>query len=121
MDNNQVPSPRSPLILEVSFKKNYAREESKGTLRNISISGAFLEYQGEPLRSNEKLQLSFIVGGRNRKVPAVVVWSNPSGCGIKFKPANNRDIQIVDDLIYFVESQRSDRRNVIDKIFKKVS
>ncbi len=121
MDQTKVPSPRTPLVLDVSFRKSYARDESAGTLKNISISGAFLEFSGEALRENEKLQLRFIVSGRQRKVPAVVVWSNKKGAGVKFVPANNRDVQIVDDLIYFVESSRTDRRSVLDKIFKKVS
>jgi len=121
VDQTKVPSPRTPLQLEVSFRKSYARDASEGTLRNISISGAFLQFHGEVLRVNEKLQLSFIVSGRERKVPAVVVWSNAMGAGVRFVPANNRDVQIVDDLIYYVESSRTDRRSVMDKIFKKVS
>ncbi len=120
MDQTKIPSPRTPLLLDVSFRKSYARDESAGTLKNISISGAFLESHGESLRVNEKLQLSFMVSGRKRKVPAVVVWANSRGAGVKFIPANNRDVQIVDDLIYFVESSRTDRRSVLDKIFKKV-
>jgi hypothetical protein len=120
VDSNQIPAPRTPLQLEVSFKKNYAREESKGTLRNISITGAFLEHSGTSFKANEKMVITFIVSGRERKVPAVVIWANSVGCGLKFAPTNNRDVQIIDDLIYFVESQRSTRRSVIDKIFKKV-
>ncbi len=120
MDQTKMPSPRTPLVLDVSFRKSYARDEAAATLKNISISGAFLEFTGESLRKNEKIQLKIIVSGRERKVPAVVVWSNAKGAGIKFVPANNRDVQIVDDLIYFVETSRTGRRSVLDKIFKKV-
>lgn len=119
-DTSIVPAPRTPLNLEVSFKRNYAREETKGTLKNISITGAFLEYSGGLVRANEKLNLVFIVAGRERKVAAHVIWTNSTGCGIKFMPTNNRDVQIVDDLIYFVENSRTDRRSLIDTIFKKV-
>ena len=119
-DTVKVPAPRTPLNLEVSFKRNYAREETKGTLKNISITGAFLEFMGGDVRANEKLNLYFIVAGRERKVAAHVIWSNSAGVGIKFMPLNNRDVQIVDDLIYFVENGREDRRSVIDSIFKKV-
>jgi len=115
-----VPAPRTPLKLEVSFKRSYAREETQGTLRNISISGAFLEFSGGTMKANEKIHLQFIVAGRERKVAASIIWVNSAGCGIKFLPANNRDVQIVDDLIYFVENGRSDRRSVLDTIFKKV-
>lgn len=121
MDQNQVPSPRTPLQLEVSFKKNYAREESKGLLRNISITGAFLELPVHQLRPEEKIQLSFVVSGRERKIAAKIIWSNGAGSGIKFMPTSQRDVQIIDDLIYFVENQRTDRRSVLDNIFKKVS
>jgi len=121
VETNKVPAPRTPLCLEVAFKKNYAREEVKGILKNISLSGAFLEFRSENFRANEKLHLRFVVGGRERKIAANVVWANSLGCGVKFMPTNNRDVQIVDDLIYFVENNRHDRRDVLDKIFKKVS
>lgn len=117
----QDPAPRTPLQLEVNFRKSYAREESQGILRNISISGAFLEVAGADFTVQEKLQLDFRVGGRIRKVQALVVWKNSMGCGVKFLPLNNRDVQIVDDLIYYVESQRDDRRDVLNKIFKRVA
>lgn len=117
----QEPAQRTPLQLEVSFRKSYARDESLGTLRNISITGAFLEVPGGDFTAREKIQLHFSVSGRLRRVQAMVIWKNSLGCGVKFLPLNNRDIQIVDDLIYYVESQRDDRRSVLDKIFKKVS
>lgn len=117
---SQSPLPRTPLNLEVSFKRNYAREEDTGVLKNISLSGAFLEFTGEPVRTNEKLNLFFVVAGRQRKVAATVIWTNSIGCGVKFAPVNNRDVQIIDDLIYYVENNRSDRRYVMDSILKKV-
>ena len=119
-DTYNVPAPRTPLNLKVSFKRNYAREETVGTLKNISISGAFLEFAGGEVRANEKLNLVFVVAGRERKIAAHVIWANSVGCGIKFMPVNNRDVQIVDDLIYFVENSRDGRRSVMDSIFKKV-
>ena len=119
-DTLKVPAPRTPLNLEVSFKRNYAREETKGTLKNISISGAFLEFSGGDVRANEKLNLIFVVAGRERKVAAHVIWINSLGCGVKFMPQNNRDVQIVDDLIYFVENDRTGRRSIMDTILKKV-
>lgn len=117
---NDIPAPRTQLLLPVSFKKNYSRENSKGSLRNISLSGAFLEHEESALKPNDKLVVFFEVAGRERKIQATVVWSNSVGCGLKFMPVNNRDVQIVDDLIYFVEAQRTDRRHVLDKILKKV-
>ena len=119
-DTVTVPAPRTPLNLEVSFKRNYAREETTGTLKNISITGAFLEFNGGEVRASEKLNLVFVVAGRERKVAAHVIWANSGGVGLKFMPVNNRDVQIIDDLIYFVENSRSDRRSVMENIFKKV-
>jgi hypothetical protein len=121
VETNKQPAPRTPLSLEVGFKKNYARDESKGILKNISLSGAFLDFRGEKFRAGEKIHLRFVVSGRERKIASTVVWCNSMGCGVKFSPANNRDVQIVDDLIYFVENNRDGRRDVLDKIFKKVA
>lgn len=120
MDSNRIPAPRTQLMLPVNFKKNYSRENSKGNLRNISLTGAFLEHSEGGLKPNDKLVVFFEVAGRERKIAATVVWANSVGCGLKFMPTNNRDIQIIDDLIYYVEAQKTDRRDVIDKIFKKV-
>ena len=116
-----IPAPRTPLHIEVEFRKNYARTDAKGTLKNISISGAFLSHEGTQLKPGEKLTLTFQVSGRVRQIAAQIIWSNKVGSGLKFKPANNKDVQIVDDLIYFVESKRSGNREIFEKILKKVS
>lgn len=121
METTNLPARRTPLNLDVSFKKNYARQPSSGILKNISLTGAFLECSSESFRANEKVQLTFIVAGRERKIAATVVWANSGGAGVKFHPSSQRDVQIVDDLIYFVEENRSGRRDVLDGIFKKVS
>lgn len=115
------PAPRTPLSLDVAFKKSYARNESKGSLKNISLTGAFLAVPEGEFKPNEKIQLKLVVGGRERFIAATVIWKNSAGCGVKFHPSNNRDVQIVDDLIYFVENSRNSRRSVIDDIIKKVA
>lgn len=115
------PAPRIKLSLDIQFKRNYARSKSTGVLKNISVSGAFLEFsKAEDLRKNDKLQISFEVAGRNRKVPATIVWTNSSGVGLKFEHQSNRDMQIVDDLIYFVEASNSEKSEAIQSIFKAV-
>lgn len=121
MEALKNPAPRTPLNIEVDYKKNYAREESAGVLKNISLTGAFLLHQGEILKSGEKLSLKVKVSGRERSIPARVIWTNSAGAGVKFMPMNNRDVQIVDDLIYFVEEKRGDTREVLNNIFKKVA
>lgn len=119
MEAQKNPAPRTQLHLEVSFKKNYARQPLVGLLKNISITGAFLECGPNKFFPNEKLHFTFEVAGRVRKITAEVIWSGEHGCGVKFHPTSNRDVQIVDDLIYFVENDRSERRDVLNNIFKK--
>ena len=121
MNSTQTPAPRTQLFLEVSFRKNYARNDSAGVLKNISLSGAFLEITEHGLDIDEKLHLTFEVASRKRKISALIVWKNSLGVGIKFLPATDRDVQIVDDLIYFVESKRIGHRDILDGILKKVS
>lgn len=121
MHSESAPSPRTPLCLEVSFKKSYARITLSGTLKNISLSGAFLEAQNIELGVGEKINLTFVVGTRERKISAQIIWKNSLGAGVKFLPLNNRDVQIIDDLIYYVESKRIGHRGILDGILKKVS
>jgi len=116
---DKTPAPRIPLKLDVEYRKSYGRSTEVGALKNISLSGAFLEHGNEALKNNDRVAITFKVGGRVRKINAVIVWSNESGAGIKFLPNNNRDVQIVDDLMYFVESKRESRKTVLDDIFKK--
>ena len=120
MNSDKVPSPRIPLSVEVEFRRSYSRSSDKGTLRNISLSGAFLENTENNMLQGDKLQIVFIVAGRSRKLKAEVVWKNQAGVGLKFSPANNRDIQIIDDLIYFVENKRTSSKGVFNSILKKV-
>lgn len=121
MDSNGIPAPRTPLYLDVSFRRSYARNDTQGVLKNISLTGAFLEVEGHSLNLSEKVNLTFVVASRERKISAQIVWKNSFGAGIKFLPNNNQDTQIIDDLIYFVESKRMGHRGVLDGIFKKVS
>lgn len=120
MNSDKIPSPRIPLAVEVEFKRSYSRQGSKGTLRNISLTGAFLENVEKTLEPGDKLQVVFTVAGRVRKLKADVVWRNTLGAGIRFAPTNNRDTQIIDDLMYFVENKRSSSKGVFDSILKKV-
>jgi hypothetical protein len=116
-----TPAPRIPLKLEVEYRRSYGRASDVGQLKNISLTGAFLEHANEGLKSHDKVAITFQVGGRTRKINAIVIWSNSAGAGLRFLPSNNRDVQIVDDLMYFVESKRETRRSVLDDIFKQTS
>ncbi len=116
----QKPAPRIPLKLTVEFRKSYARKGDSGRLKNISLTGAFLEHASPELLTSDKLNLTFVVSGRSRVIPAQVVWISETGAGLRFMPENNRDVQIVDDLMYYVQNRRDSRRNVLDDIFKRV-
>ena len=116
---DSVPSPRIPLAMGVEFRKSYGRQNSKGVLKNISLTGAFLETESIELAPTDKVILEIVVSERKRKMPATIVWRNSMGCGVMFHPFNRRDVQIVDDLMYFVQNRREFRRNLLDDIFKQ--
>jgi len=115
------PSPRLPLQLSIEFRKNYSRKSDVGDLKNISLTGAFLVVDNtEDIVVNDKINIHFKVSGRERTLNASVVWLGEGGCGLQFHPDNNRDVQIVDDLMYFVKGRRVKNRNVLDEIFSRV-
>lgn len=117
----EKPASRYPLELDILFKKSYAREADTGTLKNVSITGAFIENSTTQFKNRDKITITLNLSGRERHIAATVVWANQRGCGVRFAPFNNQDIQIVDDLIYFLESKRESRKDVLSSIFKKVS
>jgi hypothetical protein len=105
---DKSPSPRVPLKLEVEYRKSYGRNGETGELKNISLTGAFLEHSNEALGINDKVCVTFKVGGRIRKINAMIVWSTEDGAGIKFLPrrANRRRPH----LFRRVEARKSPRR-----------
>ncbi len=121
MEKSKMPAKRLPLVLKVEFRKSYARQDAKGVLKNISLTGAFLETDLVDLAPSDKLIITFQVSERVRKMTGTVIWKNGRGCGIQFQPFNKRDVQIVDDLMYFVENRREGRRMVLENILKQVA
>lgn len=120
MESVSTPAPRIPLDVEISFRRSYAREDSMGILRNISLSGAFICQENHAMNPGDKIQVVLQVSGRVRKIQAKVVWKNHTGAGVQFLHNSNRDLQLVDDLIYFADSKRSLGHSVFDNILKKV-
>lgn len=116
-----TPAPRIPLMLPIEFRKTYSRQSNKGGLVNISLTGAFLEHIPDELAVNDQIHLHFKVSGRERVLQAAIVWKNTKGAGIQFSPENNQDVQIIDDLIYFVKTRRESRREVLNSIFGKIA
>lgn len=118
----EKPAPRLPLKLPIEFRKNYSRKAELGDLKNISLTGAFLALsESDDIMINDKINIQFKVCGRERTLHATVVWRGEDGCGLQFHPDNNRDVQIVDDLMYFVKGRRTKNRTVLDQIFSRVS
>lgn len=114
-------APRIPISFEIEFKKNYCRQFSKGQLKNVSLSGAFLEQTENEFVAGDKLQLLMTVGSRSRKLNAIVVWKNNAGVGLRFSHSNNRDLQLIDDLMYFAENKRTSQKSLLGDIFNKVA
>ncbi len=115
------PAERMQLFIDVEYKKSYARKQNIGIMKNISLTGAFVSHGVEKLDANEKIMLHFKVSGRARKIQASVIWTDVNGAGVKFHPFNNRDIQIIDDLMYFVKSKKESQAFLLNNIFKQVS
>lgn len=121
MDMDGQLAKRIPLSLGIQYRKNYSRRFDKGTLKNISLSGAFIEDPQAMLKEDEKINLTFELGGRIRKISAKIVWVSEGGAGINFMHSNNQDEQLIDDLMFYVEEKTDERREILDLIFKKVA
>ena len=114
------PAPRLPLLLPVEFRKNYSRKPAYGDLKNISLTGAFLISKKDGLSVGDRINISFNVSRRQRVVSASIIWLDNDGYGLKFNHESNRDIQIIDDLIYLINGKRTKNRTVLDKIFNRI-
>lgn len=121
MSEIEKPAPRVPLCLPIDFRKSYARDSVRGGLLNISMTGAFLEHGTQDLEVNDRINIHFKVSGRERVLQASIVWKNMNGSGVLFNPENNQDVQIIDDLIYFVKTRRESKREVLNSIFGKIA
>lgn len=119
--NTGIPAPRVPLKVEVEFRRSYSRSNEQGLLRNISLTGAFLQAERARLQPDDKITIVLKVAGRARKVQAQIVWSNERGCGIRFLHSSGRDSQIVDDLIGVVQETRTNKKELLETIFKEVA
>lgn len=118
--SESVPQPRHSIELALEFKRNYARQSAKAEVQNISLTGALIKTTVS-LKPSEKLNVYLTVSGRTRKVAARVVWVGDRGVGLEFQPFNNRDLQIVDDIIYYATEKNSSTKNLLDTILLKVA
>lgn len=114
------PAQRHNVELSFEFKKNYARATSKAEVCNISLTGALIKTD-QPLKPSEKLNVYLTVSGRTRKVAAKVIWVGDRGVGVVFQPFNNRDLQIVDDIIYYATEKNESTKDLFGSILNKVA
>ncbi len=120
IDGKTQPEPRFNVDLAFEFKRNYARNIAKAEVRNISLTGAFIKTEVN-LKPSEKLNVYLSVSGRTRKVAAKVVWVGDRGVGLEFQPFNSRDLQIVDDIIYYATEKNSSTKSLLGSILNKVA
>jgi hypothetical protein len=121
MQETSKPAARVPLCLPIEFRRSYSRQSTQGGLLNISMTGAFLEHASQDLEINDIINLHVKVSGRERVLQAKIVWKKDSGAGVSFLPENNQDVQIIDDLIYFVKNHREQKKAVLGSIFNRLS
>ena len=100
---------RVSLFLEIHYRTNYARTELTAVLKNMSLSGGYLQIDTAKFMVKDKFKIEFVVGERERLVPAEVVWKNAEGIGVRFLPKSNQDRLIIEDLLYFVEEKQIGR------------
>ena len=107
--------------LDVEYKKKYARHFKVGRLRDISNSEAYLLTKDDktPFNLKDEISITLKLGQRKRTLQASVIASDTSGVKIKFHFYNNREYQIVDDMIYFIEKSKEERRQSLDFIFNQ--
>ncbi len=117
---NGDPAPRVSLNVVVECRRTYAREAGNAQIKNISLTGALIEQGQTELNPQDKVHLLFRVSGRTRRLQATVIWTREKLAGVCFTPQNKRDIQIIDDFIYFIEEQKTNRKSVLEDIFKRV-
>jgi Tfp pilus assembly protein PilZ len=123
-DSNQnitdEPAKRFNVELEFEFRRNYARKSDMALVKNLSVSGALVKTD-RPLKLSEKINVFLTVSGRKRRIPATVVWVGDRGVGLKFEHFNNRDLQIVDDILYYATEKSSSDKSLLDTILNKVA
>ncbi|AZZ36373.1 PilZ domain-containing protein [Bdellovibrio sp. qaytius] len=102
------PAPRTHLELDVSVKRLWARKAMTASLKNVSLSGAFLELPVDGIFKGDMLKATFVIAKRERTIALKVVWKNEHGLGVKFMFDNHQDILMIDDLLYFAETRQFD-------------
>ncbi|MEN0060075.1 MAG: PilZ domain-containing protein [Bdellovibrio sp.] len=102
------------------MKLSYARERKTAVLKNISLTGAFVEFGQSPHEAH-KVSLLLTVAGYSRELTAKVVWMNNRGYGLQFALRNGRDVRLLEDFIECAEELQHQRLDCLSQVFKKIA
>lgn len=111
---------RVKLNTPILFRRPFARFEEKGALKNMSVTGAFLAHQGQPLKPQTWVELILNTGSITRRLKAQVIWTGPHGSGLKFETRYQKDRILVEDFLDQVKLIRQSRWENLEKIWNKV-
>ena len=127
MKPSSLSAKRLYLKAPIGYRSSYERQNQKGVLKNISLTGAFLEFSKsshsleKPSYKRDKIIIYFSVSGRQRKVFSSIIWKNEKGFGVQFHPTNKRDLQIVDDFMYFTKLKKESKKELFKTILNQLS
>lgn len=98
-------APRIKVNYKIALKKLFSNNQDMVKIKNISMSGAFIEMSTEDFNTREMVGLNFVVSDRERVVQARIVWKSNEGIGVQFHPQNFQDQVIINDLIFFLQNK----------------
>lgn len=118
--NGNQPAPRTPARMGVEFRRVYGRQVFDGIIKNISVTGVFIEHALR-FEKEDMVQIEMCIGNRKKKIKAKVIWSNEMGSGLQFHPKSKQEIQMIDDMIYFIEQRWHEMKGVLNNILIKMA
>ena len=95
-------APRFKVDYSIALKKLFSNNQDMVKIKNISMSGAFIEMTTEEFNTRELVGLNFVVNDRERVVQARIVWKSKEGLGVQFIPQTFQDQVIINDLIFLL-------------------
>ena len=92
--------PRVKLESEVTFSKKGTKDAMRGSARDISLGGMFIETDF-PLAHNTELTVNVLVPGQAAPfaIPAIVRWQAPDGMGVQFGLIGARETHAITEAI----------------------
>ncbi len=103
---------------KILFRPSYARKNYEGMLKHISPEGAFIETNLP--KSTKKLSITLSVANYQRKIDAEIMEHGPKGLNIKFTSLGNKDIQMIDDFMFFEKHNKKSKKNLLHYLLQKL-